>query len=55
MNYLSASPGGADAPAARRQIQELQSQPGRPTHSVTATVPDPGSSPPPMPTPAPPP
>ena len=53
--YLSASPGGADAPAARRQIQELQSQPGRPTHSVTATVPDPGSAPPPMPTPAPPP
>jgi predicted Zn finger-like uncharacterized protein len=53
--YLSASPGGADAPAARRQIQELQSQPSRPTHSVTATVPDPGSAPPPMPTPAPPP
>jgi predicted Zn finger-like uncharacterized protein len=53
--YLAASPGGTDAPAARRQIRELESQPSRPTHSVTATVPDPGSAPPPMPTPAPPP
>jgi Tfp pilus assembly protein PilF len=53
--YLAASPGGADAPAARRQIRELESAPARPTHSATATVPDPGSAPPPMPTPVPPP
>jgi predicted Zn finger-like uncharacterized protein len=57
--YLEASPGGADAPAARRQVRELESQPARPTHSATATVPGAGSSgtapPPPMPQPTPPP
>jgi predicted Zn finger-like uncharacterized protein len=51
--YLAASPGGEDAPAARRQVRDLESQPARPTHSATATVPDPGTPPPPMPTPAP--
>ena len=53
--YLAASPAGADAPAAQRQIRELESQPARPSHSTTANVPAPGSAPPPMPEPAPPP
>jgi predicted Zn finger-like uncharacterized protein len=56
--YVEAAPGGADAPAARRQIRELETQPAQPTHSATATVPGeaaPGVSPPPMPQPAPPP
>ena len=56
--YLEASPGGSDAVAARRQVRELESQPARPTHSVTATVPgegSPGTGPPPMPQPTPPP
>jgi tetratricopeptide (TPR) repeat protein len=53
--YLAASPSGSDAPAARRQIRELENQPGRPNHSATATVPSPGGAPPPMPEPAPPP
>ena len=53
--YLAAAPGGEDAPAARRQLRELESQPARPSHSTTTTVPDPGSAPPPMPAPAPPP
>ena len=53
--YLAAAPGGEDAPAARRQLRELESQPARPSHSTTTTVPDPGSAPPPCPTPAPPP
>jgi predicted Zn finger-like uncharacterized protein len=53
--YLASSPGGEDAPAARRQIRDLESQPARPTHSATATVPEQGSAPPPVPTPAPPP
>ena len=51
--YLAAAPGGEDAPAARRQLRELESQPARPSHSTTTTVPDPGSAPPPVPTPAP--
>ena len=54
-HYLAASPGGSDAPAARRQIRELETQPARPSHSATATVPVPGSAPPPVPEPAPPP
>ena len=53
--YLAAAPAGEDAPAARRQVRELESQPARPSHSATANVPDPGSAPPPMPAPAPPP
>jgi predicted Zn finger-like uncharacterized protein len=56
--YVEAAPGGADAPAARRQIRELESQPARPAHSATATVPGesaPAAAPPPMPQPAPPP
>ncbi len=53
--YLAASPAGSDAPAARRQIRELETQPVRPNHSTTANVPAPGGSPPPMPEPAPPP
>jgi predicted Zn finger-like uncharacterized protein len=55
--YLEAAPGGSDAVAARRQVRELESQPARPTHSVTATVPSEGggTAPPPMPTPTPPP
>ena len=53
--YLAASPAGSDAPAARRQIRELETQPVRPSHSTTANVPAPGGSPPPMPEPAPPP
>jgi tetratricopeptide (TPR) repeat protein len=53
--YLAASPAGEDAPAARRQVRDLESQPARPTHSATATVPEAGGAPPPMPTPAPPP
>jgi predicted Zn finger-like uncharacterized protein len=53
--YLAAAPGGEDAPAARRQIRELEVQPARPTHSATATVPEQGSAPPPMPQPTPPP
>jgi predicted Zn finger-like uncharacterized protein len=53
--YLAASPAGSDAPAARRQIRELETQPVRPNHSATANVPAPGGSPPPMPEPAPPP
>ena len=53
--YLAAAPGGEDAPAARRQLRELEAQPARPSHSTTTTVPDPGTSPPPMPAPAPPP
>jgi predicted Zn finger-like uncharacterized protein len=55
--YVEAAPGGSDAPAARRQIRELESQPARPTHSATATVPGEGAPvpPPPMPQPAPPP
>jgi tetratricopeptide (TPR) repeat protein len=52
--YLAASPGGGDAPAARRQIRELETQPARPSHSATATVPV-GSGPPPAAEPAPPP
>ena len=52
--YLAAAPGGEDAPAARRQLRELESQPARPSHSTTTTVPDPGSAPPPA-RPAPPP
>jgi predicted Zn finger-like uncharacterized protein len=58
--YLAAAPGGEDAPAARRQLRELEAQPVRPSHSTTAPVPDPGSAPPahtppPMPAPTPPP
>jgi predicted Zn finger-like uncharacterized protein len=55
--YLEAAPGGADAVAARRQVRELESQPARPTHSVTAPVPSEGGGapPPPMPQPTPPP
>jgi len=53
--YLAASPAGSDAPAARRQIRELETQPVRPNHSATANVPAPGGSPAPMPEPAPPP
>ena len=53
--YLAASPAGSDAPAARRQIRELETQPVRPNHSATANVPAPGGTPPPMPEPAPPP
>jgi predicted Zn finger-like uncharacterized protein len=55
--YLAAAPTGADAPAAQRQIRELESQPTRPAHSTTANVPVPtqGGGPPPMPEPAPPP
>jgi predicted Zn finger-like uncharacterized protein len=58
--YLAAAPGGEDAPAARRQLRELEAQPARPSHSTTTTVPDPGSTPPahtppPMPAPTPPP
>jgi predicted Zn finger-like uncharacterized protein len=54
--YLAAAPGGEDAPAARRQLRELEVQPARPSHSATAPVPDPGSgNTPPMPQPAPPP
>jgi len=47
--YLGAAPTGPDAPAAQRQIRELESQPARPAHSATATVPAPGGTPPPMP------
>jgi hypothetical protein len=58
--YLAAAPGGEDAPAARRQLRELEAQPARPSHSTSTTVPDPGSpspghTPPPMPAPTPPP
>jgi predicted Zn finger-like uncharacterized protein len=53
--YLAAAPGGPDAPAARRQVRELESQPARPSHSATANVPAPGNAPPPAPEPAPPP
>ena len=55
--YLAAAPAGEDAPAARRQLRELETQPARPSHSsTTATVPDQGAgSAPPMPQPAPPP
>ena len=53
--YLAASPAGSDAPAARRQIRELETQPVRPNHSATANVPAPGGAPPAMPEPAPPP
>ena len=53
--FLAAAPGSEDAPAARRQLRELESQPARPSHSATANVPDPGSGPPPMPNPTPPP
>ena len=53
--FLEASPGSSDAPAARRQLRELEAQPARPTHSATATVPAPGSAPPPMPQPTQPP
>jgi predicted Zn finger-like uncharacterized protein len=53
--YLAAAPAGEDAPAARRQLRELEAQPARPTHSTPSTVPDPGIAPPPMPAPAPPP
>ena len=34
--YLAAAPGGEDAPAARRQLRELESQPARPSHSTTS-------------------
>ena len=37
--YLAAAPDGSDAPAAHRQIRELESQPARPSHSTAATVP----------------
>ncbi|HXU02077.1 MAG TPA: tetratricopeptide repeat protein, partial [Polyangia bacterium] len=53
--YLAAAPAGEDAPAARRQLRELESQPTRPSHSATATVPEPGAAPPPMPEQGPPP
>jgi hypothetical protein len=53
--YLAAAPGGEDAPAARRQVRDLEAQPARPSHSATANVPEQGGAPPPMPTPAPPP
>jgi len=54
--YLAAAPGGEDAPAARRQLRELEVQPARPSHSATAPVPEQGSgNAPPMPQPAPPP
>jgi predicted Zn finger-like uncharacterized protein len=53
--YLAAAPGGEDAPAARRQIRELEAQPARPSHSTSTTVPDPGNPPPAVPAPAPPP
>jgi tetratricopeptide (TPR) repeat protein len=53
-HYLAASPAGADAPAARRQIRELETQPARPSHSATTTVPA-GNAPPAAADPAPPP
>src|SRR5436190_3901679 len=55
--YLEAAPGGGDAPAARRQLRELESQPARPTHSTRSNVPAPGgaNAPPPMPEQGPPP
>ena len=53
--YLAAAPAGADAPAARRQIRELESQPGAPNHPATRTSPRRAARPPPMPEPAPPP
>jgi cytochrome c-type biogenesis protein CcmH/NrfG len=39
--YLSAAPGGADAPAARRQIRELESQVTAPKHAAPSPVPEP--------------
>ena len=48
-------PAGSDAPAAHRQIRELESQPARPSHSATANVPAPGSRRRRCPSPAPPP
>jgi predicted Zn finger-like uncharacterized protein len=54
--YLAAAPTGPDAPAAQRQIRDLESQPARPAHSATATVPSGAGTPaPPMPEPVPPP
>jgi hypothetical protein len=53
--YLEAAPGGGDAPAARRQVRELESQPARPGHSATSNVPAQGNVPPPMPEQGPPP
>ena len=47
--YVAAAPGGADAPAANRQIRELEGQTPRPSHSATANVPGQGAAPPPMP------
>jgi predicted Zn finger-like uncharacterized protein len=53
--FLATAPSSEDAPAARRQLRELESQPARPSHSATANVPEQGGAPPPMPAPAPPP
>jgi predicted Zn finger-like uncharacterized protein len=47
--YVAAAPTGADAPAANRQIRELEGQAPRPNHSATANVPGQGAAPPPMP------
>jgi len=37
--YLAAAPGSPDAPAARRQIRDLESLPPRPNHAASAPVP----------------
>ncbi|HEX3903508.1 MAG TPA: tetratricopeptide repeat protein [Polyangia bacterium] len=43
--YLEASPGGSDAPAARRQIRELESQAPAPAPSRPAELPPPAPAP----------
>ncbi len=44
--YLAAAPGSPDAPAARRQIRDLESQPPRPNHAASSPVPQPPPAPP---------
>ena len=39
--YLSAAPSSPDAPAARRQLRDLESQPPRPNHAASSPVPQP--------------
>jgi predicted Zn finger-like uncharacterized protein len=43
--YLAAAPGSPDAPAARRQIRDLESQPPRPNHAASSPVPQPPPAP----------
>jgi predicted Zn finger-like uncharacterized protein len=43
--YLAAAPGGADAPAARRQVRDLESQAAPPRHAVTSPPEDQPTSP----------